>query len=257
MVKIVFIDFDGTLYSHAKNCIPASAVEALNLLHNKGIKIFLCTGRSICEMKYFDTSMIHIDGMIATNGQAVYDESNNLIFDHPIDGEVKDLIIDLYNKNTVPMFINAGDNMFMNYVSDAVIKTQKEINSPIPPVKKYENEKFYMVSAFYNNKENWDELFKLQDIANITYWHNGAVDIVPKTSSKAIGIKEVLDYYHLNREDTMAFGDSDNDIEMLEYCNISVAVGNSTEKIKEAADYVTSDIDDDGIYNALKHYELI
>ena len=55
----------------------------------------------------------------------------------------------------------------------------------------------------------------------------------------------------------MAFGDNNHDIEMLQFAKIGVALGEGTDKVKAAADYVTTGIDDDGVYNALKHYELI
>lgn len=257
MTKIIFLDFDQTLYSHFTNCIPASAAKALNIAHEKGIKIFLCTGRSLCEMVNFDISMVNFDGMIANNGQVGYDSNDNVLFDYPISGKLKELLIDKYNKKTVPIFINTADSIMCNFVNDKVRQTQKDINSPIPPIKEYNNEKFYMSSAFYNNKEDWDDLLSLKEYANITYWHDGAVDIVPNDASKAIGIERILEYYHLSVQDAMAIGDSENDIEMLKYCGTSIAVGNAMESVKEVADFISSDIDDDGIYNALKHYQII
>ena len=74
---------------------------------------------------------------------------------------------------------------------------------------------------------------------------------------KQNGIHEVLKYYSINQDETMSFGDGKNDIDMFEYTKISVAMGNAGDDVKEAADYITDDIDEDGIYNALKHFELI
>lgn len=257
MIKIAFFDFDQTLYSHFSSTIPLTATIAINEMHKKGIKIFLCSGRSLCEMQYFDTSSIKIDGMIANNGQIAYDNNNNVIFDYPIDGKLKEEIIKKFNDKSVPIFIHTENSVFANYINDTVTKTQRDINSPVPIVKEYEGENIYMCSAFFSDKENWSELLALKDLANITFWHDGAVDIVPLNINKASGIKGVLDYYNISVDETIAFGDADNDIEMLKYCKYGVAVGNATDEIKKVADYVTDHIEENGIYNACKHYELI
>ena len=74
---------------------------------------------------------------------------------------------------------------------------------------------------------------------------------------KQNGILEVLKSYHISLEETMAFGDGHNDIDMLKLVNIGVAMGNAKDEVKEAADEVTDDIDHDGIYQALKRHHII
>lgn len=257
MIKIVFLDFDQTLYSHYSKSIPASAVKALNILHDKGIQIFLSTGRSLCELDNFDISMVHIDGIIANNGQIACDMDGNIVFDFPLSGKLKEILVEKYKKKTVPMFFNTKDEIFANYINDAVIKTQNDINTPIPNVKEYNGENIYMCSAFYDDEKDWDDLLNLKDLANITYWHDGAVDIVPNNISKAKGVELLINKLNIKQEETMCFGDGDNDSDMIEFCNIGVAMGNATEKTKKVSDYVTDHIEENGIYNALKHYDVI
>lgn len=257
MIKIAFFDFDQTLYSHYTNSIPKSAADAINKLRANGIKVFLCSGRSQCEMDNFDLSSITIDGMIGNNGQVAYDSNSNILFDHPMDGELKDKIITKFNEKIVPMFLNTDADVFANFINETVKNTQNDINSPCPEVRPYNGEKIYMSSAFYNNAEEWKDLDNLRSLANITFWHFGAVDIVPKSASKANGIKEILDVYNIKQSETIGFGDSENDIDMMEFCEIGVAVGNAQDDVKYVADYVTSHIEDDGIYNACKHFNLI
>lgn len=83
------------------------------------------------------------------------------------------------------------------------------------------------------------------------------MDIIPATGGKQNGIHEVLKYYSIDQSETMSFGDGKNDIDMFDYTEISVAMGNAEDDVKQAADYVTDDIDEDGLYNALKHFEII
>ncbi len=257
MIKIIFIDFDNTLFSHETNSIPSSAIDALNMARKNGIKIFICSGRSICELDAFDLSKVTFDGMIGNNGQNIYDENKKLIYDCPIDGVLKEKMLEKFNSKHIPIFINTGDDIFTNFVNEKVIETQNIINSPIPRIKEYEGEKIYMCSAFYKNSSEFEILSDIKNIAKIVYWHDGAVDIIPKDASKANGIERAIKLLNIKPEETMGIGDASNDIDMLKFCDIGVAMGNSNEEIKKSADYVTSHIEHDGIYNALKYFNLI
>jgi len=80
---------------------------------------------------------------------------------------------------------------------------------------------------------------------------------MPKDSDKAKGILAVLEYFGWNPENCLAIGDNPNDIEMLNFAGIAIAMGNARPEVKTEADYVTDDIDEDGWANAMRHFELI
>ena len=80
---------------------------------------------------------------------------------------------------------------------------------------------------------------------------------MPKGISKAKGIDETLRRFGIPLEESLAIGDGENDVDMLKHCGIGVAMGNAADVTKAAADYITDDIDEDGLYNALKHFGLI
>jgi len=86
---------------------------------------------------------------------------------------------------------------------------------------------------------------------------NYGYDVYAKDQTKATGIMHLLDYLKIDKTDAIAFGDGHNDKEMIEYCGIGVAMGNAIKKEKNASDYITDDIDNDGIYKAMKHFNLI
>ena len=90
MIKAVFLDFDGTVFSHASGRIPASTYEAVRKLRENGIKVFLCTGRAFAEFYDFDLTDFKLDGRILSNGQMVFDENDELIYECSIQGELKD-----------------------------------------------------------------------------------------------------------------------------------------------------------------------
>lgn len=85
----------------------------------------------------------------------------------------------------------------------------------------------------------------------------GGGEICEKEISKKSGMEVILDYFDVNKEDVYAIGDDYNDIEMLQYANTSISMGNAPDEVKKLCDYVTKDIDNDGFYYAMKHFELI
>ena len=91
----------------------------------------------------------------------------------------------------------------------------------------------------------------------ITRWSSSGIDILPGDGGKVSGIRRYLDHHGIAPEEAMAFGDEDNDKEMLEFVGIGVAMGNAVDTAKEKADYITAHVDDDGVAKALRHFGLI
>ena len=257
MIKAIFLDFDGTTFSHTSHSIPASTIEGLKKLKEKGILTFLATGRSKLEMTWFDIDelLANLTGSVLNNGQLAIDPNNNVIYDEPIEDPLKSELIRIFNEKKIPLYLITYDDIFINFVNDNVRITQELVSSPIPDVKEYCGQQIYMASAFFKDDIQKEEIYRLP--ANITCWQEGALDIVADGSCKSKGIDEVLKVYGIDISETMAFGDGENDIDMLNHCGIGVAMGNSKKVVKDIADYVTDDIDNDGIYNALVHFNLI
>jgi Cof subfamily protein (haloacid dehalogenase superfamily) len=92
----------------------------------------------------------------------------------------------------------------------------------------------------------------LSEILDFIDREQGFYEIVPKGYSKATAIRYITEYLNIPMEDTVAIGDSNNDLPMLQYAHTSIAMGNSSKQVLEVADYITTDVDKDGIWNALK-----
>ena len=257
MIKVVFLDFDGTLFSHKTHEIPSSAIEAINKARANGIKVFLCTGRARSEFDQFDLSMLNVDGMVLCNGQICFDEKDNIIYDNPIEGKLKESLIDIFVNKKLPIYFSNNENLYLNFENEHIRNVQAAVTSDVPEIKEYHGERIYMASIFYENDEELNYLKSRCENAQITCWHEGAVDVVPEGACKSKGIKEIIRYYNIDISETMAIGDGDNDMDMLKECGVGVAMGNSPLFVKEVADYITDDIDENGIYNAFKYYELI
>lgn len=258
MIKAIFLDFDGTLYSHSTKQIPPLAIEGLNLAKKNGIKLFLCTGRAKSELRYFDFSKLKLDGIIACNGQVIFDDKDQIIYDNPVKGILKDNLVELYKDKVFPVYLCLANKLILSFSTPRIEEAQKAIGSRMPSIEEYNNQDFYMGCVMLNDNSDSSIFDSLKEYADITYWAGaGAVDVVPKNVSKAKGIDETIKYFNIDISETMSFGDGHNDIDMLKHTNIGIAMGNSNEEVKQIADYVTEDADHNGIYNALKHYELV
>ena len=88
-------------------------------------------------------------------------------------------------------------------------------------------------------------------------WNKSFADVNSKYGGKEVGIDKIIEYYGIKLEETIAFGDGGNDINMIKHAHIGVAMGNANKEVKEIADYITDDVDNDGVYKALKHFNLI
>ena len=97
-------------------------------------------------------------------------------------------------------------------------------------------------------EKNYAWLMNRVHNARITAWWDRAVDIIPADGGKGIGIKKVLEYYHLDQSESLAFGDGNNDIEILQSVGTGIAMANASDKLKEVADDICGDVADDGIY---------
>ena len=154
-------------------------------------------------------------------------------------------------------FVMIGENeRYINYVNETVVRTQAETKGTVPEVGTYDGEKVYQILAFVpeHQKKLLDELL---DECAVTSWNDTGIDIIPKNGGKSAGIQRFLDEHGLDRSEIMAFGDGENDMEMLRFAGIGVAMGNASDSVKAAADYVTDTVDNDGIEKALRHFGLI
>ena len=256
MIKAAFFDVDGTVYSHESKCVPESTIEALKALRKKGIKTCLATGRHFSEIDEFPVGKIPFDGYVMLTGQLCTDGKRNVIFGNAIDGADAEYLLNEFKKKEMPVMLVEKDKLYINLVNEIVINGQAEISSPIPEVMEYKGDPVYQIIC-YGGKELEMELIPKLPNCKITRWCPFGIDVISKTGGKVTGIKKMLDVHGIGQEEVIAFGDGENDIEMLQFAGIGVAMGNAEPEVKAVADYVTTDIDDDGILNALKHFEIL
>lgn len=259
MIKIIFFDLDGTVLSHKTNSVPQSTVKAFHLLHDKGIKLFTCTGRNLQEIDALKPlHVLQFDGHALFTGHYCFDNTST-IFDCPMDKEDIQEILHYSDIHQIPIVSCTNEDMYMNMHNDTVRIAQNAVNSPLPPlgdIKRSLHERVYQITAYLNIHQQEDMLSHLHHTL-MTRWNPYGVDFTNIHGSKGIAIEKILDHYHIDKKEAMCFGDGFNDIDMMHACGISVCLGNGEEEVKKQASYVTDDIDKDGLYKALIHCNVL
>ncbi len=277
--KILFLDVDGTLVHAARDeYIPESAIQAIRTARRMGHLVFLCRGRSKAEI-YPKIYEIGIDGVIGAAGGFIevidrVSGEEKEIFHRTIAAESAAEIaayldehgIDYYmecneglyaSRNLIPHIrqVLGGNGHFINSLKTGGVPAELDINkisfletngSRYQDVYDRFHEDFYMVRC------------------TVPDFGEESGEISVKGINKSTAIHTLLDY--LEQEEpvytermfhTLAIGDGMNDVEMFQAVDVAIAMGNAKEGLKELADYVTTDILEDGIYNAFRHFGLL
>lgn len=256
MIKAAFFDVDGTLFSHQTNQVPPSTREAIAALQARGIPCIVATGRHPVELAALPIEEIGFDAYLLMNGQMMLDRQKNMLFSIPISGKAKQTLLEHFENHRYPSLILEEKDIYLNFLSDRVLQAQAYFSLPMPKIDTYRGNEIYQFCLYMPDEEEY-LLEAIADDCAITRWHNYGIDLVAKGGGKMAGIRRYLDSIGAAPDEIIAFGDGENDVEMLRFAGIGVAMGNAAESARTAADYVTADIDDDGIAKALKHFHLI
>lgn len=257
MIKAIFFDIDGTLVSFKTHEISKTTLEALYALREKGVKLFIASGRHLLIMD--NLSGFPFDGYVCMNGSLVFDRGK-VIYSHPLDQADAAAVIDLAETGQIPCVLFTEKNVAMNCRTERTEQLFRMIRLPEPEYASLRPYKSGPVSQFtiFLDQEREDALLAPALKHSVTTrWHPEFTDIVPENISKAEGISRVIAGYGIGREEVMAFGDGGNDVEMIEYAGIGVAMGNALPDVRKHADYVTSTVDEDGIVAALRHFRIL
>lgn len=259
-VKAVFFDIDGTLVSFRTHRIPASTRDALFQLREKGIRTFVATGRSWMIIDNLEDCPF--DGFITMNGSSCFTSEFEPIFQRSIPKDNIQRLIDSGLANRYIFEFASDHDMFITGINDRVLEITRLINLSTPriaPLEEALESDYYEMMGYFTAEEAMEEqVFEnvLPDCLPMR-WHPLFTDIIVRGNSKSVGIDHVLAHYGIDLSESMAFGDGGNDIPMLQHVGVSVAMGNAEQKVKEVADYITTSVDDDGVLQALKHFNVL
>lgn len=257
MIKAVFFDIDGTLIPHGQQNMPKSTLMALEQLKQKGIKVFIATGRPVTTITHA-LSQFDFDGYLALNGQYCY-INGQVVRDCYIAKEDIAQVIPYLQKNKISCIFAEKDYVYVNLRSQQYLDFHRGIEDQmnvIDDVCRHQTHHTYQLMVFISENEE-KEFFQHLPNCKSARWHPMFADVIPQQGGKDQGIKAMAQYLNISHEEVMAFGDGGNDIDMLKCAGIGVAMGNGSIQVKANADYVTSAVDSDGIALALKHFKII
>lgn len=264
--KLIFVDVDDTLFDKPSLSVPDSARKGLQKAQANGHKIFINTGR---PYSYIEDELkdIGFDGILCSNGLDLHIDGKT-VFHQALPEEARLQLRDLALKYNVTgslqgcdcVYFRDKDASFHSYYATLLHDFAR--NPQMPHVHSWDNIGAFEKGIFFagNNSDMpgfvaavdaLDYEFNCLRIDDTQY------EILQKGYDKGTALLYAADYYHKTATDCYAFGDSNNDAEMLQTAGYGIAMGNSCEELKELADYVTTDITEDGIYNALMHFKLI
>ena len=259
--KIMFFDIDGTILSETTHTIPESTIKGLQAAKQNNHLIFINTGRPFSSIDECIKSL-EPDGYVCGCGTYIR-YRDQVLYTKTLAPSRCQEIRDLIRTTNVEGVLEGKDTVYFDHeIRHPFLKEVKE---------RYEATPTFNLSTFDDPNLSFDKLavwfdkhgdietFK-QKIANDFEYITRAPDfgeIVPRGCSKATGIQFLLDYFQLDRDDAYVFGDSFNDEAMLSYVKHAIVMGNGEPELFKLAYYVTKDIEEDGLYHALKHLKLI
>jgi Cof subfamily protein (haloacid dehalogenase superfamily) len=258
-MKLVAIDLDGTLLNHAHEITDLNK-EAIKKVSQSGAKVVIATGRSLISAREIFHSL-DIEGYLITLNGALIKEgkSNKTIFSRQLskDSLVKALEVGYQEKATV--FFNTEEK---NYripftVDGEVVQEFQKIRgdvvehtfSQMREILELNTPKV-LKAAF--TSENRQQLLKIQGIMNQSNYYpvfsdKNYIELMGEGVNKGTSLKRLCDHLNIQAKDVVAFGDQENDLQMIEFVGLGIAMGNATEKLKSVADEIVESNEESGV----------
>lgn len=273
-MKLIFLDIDGTLVTAGCNVPPSSAMEAIRKARGNGHKVFLCSGRNVgMAAPVFD---LGFDGIISLAGAYVLAEGE-LLYDQPMDPDEFTDLLHLLHEDGVFCTIEARDVTYGDEDLGSFLATADARNSEIErwrkalqgelgikPMHEYDGRPIYKIvimcaeaGQLARAKEKYEDRydFVVQEVQEHGNCLNG--ELIQRCFDKGKAIRLVADHYGQPISETIGFGDSMNDLTMIQTVGISLCMGNGSETLKKISDHVLPSVEEDGLAKGFELLELI
>lgn len=269
--KVVFLDVDGTVVND-KGVIPESAKKAIRKAVENGHKLVVCSGRSRFQLPDMLLDL-GFSGTITAAGAHVIADGTE-IFHAVIDEEHRKFLAEYMEKNNFAYCFQTDSGVVMSENSEKRIfsimrdmgVTDRHLEQLVGAISVQQDvwnnareEKLIYYDAPYGVERVHADLEPYFDAVALSL--SGADDYCGEVGingiHKATGMKAYLEHVGISRENSIAIGDGPNDLQMMDYAGIGVAMGNAKEEVKKRADMVTAHIDEDGIYAALEKLGML
>lgn len=273
--KMVCIDMDGTLLGK-KRRVSKESKDIIKRAYDKGVEIVVTTGRIYNDAAYYSHFLGVQSPVIAANGAIIREKyTDEVIYENSISQEVCLELVNILKRRNMHFHFYTTDSIYCsNYLNKlaAELFMTKEVG--------YDNFKinYHIIKSI----DEWKKIFKnnnkitkciafslkskkmvkfkedLDGLDSIVYFGSGShsVEINNRGVSKGKAVKVLATHYGFNKDEIICIGDNENDISMIEYAGLGVAMGNAIEEVKDVADYITDTNLEDGVMKAIKKFIL-
>ena len=260
-IKLIATDLDGTLLNDNTKITDYNKTILKKLMDN-GIEIVIATGRPISSMDFYYKELQNNSESIVFNGAMVVNKSFNCIFSSPLENSIVSNIINLYKEKyvndtslniySIKEYIVAKDNFKFQTHTEKI-----DIKNKVIGLENFNNnmEVQKMIILGENNilidiKKDIDNLFTVHTSFSDPHY----LEILSANSNKANALKWLCHKKGIDRENVIAFGDNYNDIEMIEFAGVGVAMGNAEDVLKQRANYIADTNNNNGVGVFLKDF---
>ena len=262
-IKAIALDLDGTLLTSDKKISDINK-EVLKYLENKGVKIFIVTGRTYISAKPFAQELGIDSSIIAYNGAKVVNYKNDeLIFNLPLEEKYSKKIIKMAKEKGFHVNLYQNNKWFVEELDNDETRHYANHTGLTPVKKSFDSfDDYSMTKITIQNMEDSKEFNEFCDeikdvLGNDVYTAKSQsflFEVLNKNVNKGLVLEKVLKSYGISTEECVAFGDANNDLEMLTTVKYGVAMGNSDIELKRQVNYVTDTNDNNGVAKFIKKY---
>lgn len=267
MILNFFFDVDGTILPFGKS-VPKSAVEAFDQVHKLGHRLFFATGRGTAEITDALKSLPFDGGVFSAGGTIIY--KGKTIYERRFSPDEKEYILEYSKKNNLELVVQTEDGTYLTPSACAIWESSLNeyiggtIDVPNLVVVEKLPEDMVINKLLIFSKDHKIDFIREDIDKRFTVVGNTLglpqslmAEVVLSELTKATGMQKMIDYLGDDLSSTVALGDGPNDIEMIEYASLGIAMGNGCSDLKEKADYITDDVEQDGLRNALMYAIMV
>ena len=261
-IKALFFDIDGTLVGLKSHRLNERDVQSLRKLKESGYLLFIATGRDSAIPEEFEPVkplLPYLTGVIDVNGQHCALTDGTLIASHPIDDDDFLALRAGCAEHHISMLYRHGHTNYITELNDHARKAWEWLGGKIPEVRPLDPDVHNVpkICIHCSPEEEAEYLTPLMKHTWTARIMPDLIDLIPEGIGKDSGIRDMCAYFGIGIEETMGFGDGQNDLCMLNTVGIAVAMENADDEVKAAADHVTRETENAGISLALEHFGLL